>query len=342
MAYVFGIAIGNIFPTAFDLAIVKEITGISIILAIPLMLFPTSVSNLVRQPKTLLLSYTLAVIATTASVFIGYWIFKDSLDNIAFISGMVEGVYTGGTVNLNAIGYAFQVDQELIILMNGFDWSLSGIYLLLIFTVLPKVLGFILPNKPAYENGILHSFTADFEKLSRKEKMISVSKGLGLSGLLLGAMAGVSILIYGDMNELLLIFGVTGLGLALSGIKKVQRIEANMITADYLMLLFGFTLGLQANVSELFSDRSDLFYYFMVTYSMMFLIHLVLAKIFKIDVQSFIISSSAAVFGPPFIGPIAESLGNRNLITPGIIVALLGNAIGTYLGIIIVKLLLEQ
>ena len=342
MAYVFGVAIGNIFPKAFDLSVVKEITGISIILAIPLMLFPTSISNLIKQPKTLLLSYVLAVVATTTSVFVGYWIFKDSLDNIAFISGMVEGVYTGGTVNLNAIGYAFEVDQELIILMNGFDWSLSGIYLLLIFTVLPRILGFVLPNKPAYENSALDSFTADFKSLERKDQVVSILKGLGLSGLLLGLMAGVSVLIYGDMNELILIFGVTGLGLALSSIKRIQRLEANMITADYLMLLFGFTLGLQANISELFSDRSDLFYYFVVTYTMMFLIHLVLAKIFKVDVQSFLISSSAAVFGPPFIGPIAESLNNRNLITPGIIIALLGNAMGTYLGILIVKLLLEE
>jgi len=132
MAYVLGVAIGNLFPEIFDSSIVQELTGISIILAIPLMLFPTSISALLKQPKTLLLSYGLSVIATTFSVFFGYWMFKDSLDNIEVISGMVEGVYTGGTVNLNAIGYAFQVDKELVILMNGFDWSLSGVYLLLI------------------------------------------------------------------------------------------------------------------------------------------------------------------------------------------------------------------
>lgn len=71
----------------------------------------------------------------------------------------------------------------------------------------------------------------------------------------------------------------------------------------------------------------------------MLVIHLILSKIFKIDVDTFIVSSTAAVFGPPFIGPVSESINNRNLIGPGIIVALMGNAIGTYLGIVVVELL---
>lgn len=340
MAYVLGVAIGNLFPNVFDSGIVQELTGISIILAIPLMLFPTSISSLLNQPKTLLLSYGLSVIATTLSVFFGYWMFKDSLQNIEVISGMVEGVYTGGTVNLNAIGYAFQVDKELVILMNGFDWSLSGIYLLLIFTVLPKVMGWVLPSKPQYESAQLENPEQGFTDLMTKEKTISIAKGVAISILLLGAMAGFSKLVFGEMKELVLIFGVTGLALILSGFKRVRNLKGNMVSADYLMLLFGFTLGLQANVSELLSDRSELFNYFLVTYSVMLLIHLMLAKLFKIDVQSFLISSTAAVFGPPFIGPVAEALNNRSLIPAGIIIALLGNAIGTYLGILIVKLLL--
>jgi uncharacterized membrane protein len=153
-------------------------------------------------------------------------------------------------------------------------------------------------------------------------------------------MAGISFLWFGNLNELVLIFGVTGLALLLSSFKGVQNLKGNMVVSDFLMLIFGFTLGLQANVSELFSDRSELFSYFLITYSLMLLIHLFLAKIFKIDVHSFLISSSAAVFGPPFIGPVAEALGNRSLITSGIIVALIGNAIGTYLGVLLVSLLL--
>jgi len=339
MSYVLGVTIGNVFPNLFELDLAHQITGVSIILAIPLMLFPSNLVNILKQPKTLLLSYGLAVIATTISVGIGYYMFKSSLENIDVISGMVEGVYTGGTVNLNAIGLAFQVPNELVVLMNGFDWTLSGVYLLLIFTILPKGLAYILPKSNIIENNGDSNFTTDFMALTWKFKIISVLKGVGLSVLLLGIMAGVSFLIFEDMNELVLIFGVTGLALILSNVKRVQKLEGNLISSDFLMLIFGFTLGLQANVTELFADRSELFNYFLLTYSLMLLVHLALAKIFKIDVHSFLISSSAAVFGPPFIGPIAESLGNRSMITPGIVVALVGNAMGTYLGILVIELL---
>ena len=114
-----------------------------------------------------------------------------------------------------------------------------------------------------------------------------------------------------------------------------------MLVADYFMLIFGFTLGLRANLQELFADPSALMYYFMVTYILMLMIHLGLSKIFKIDVNTFLISSTAAIFGPPFIGPVAESLKDRSLITPGIIVALLGNAIGTFVGVGMVYLLMN-
>ena len=339
MSYIVGIAVGNLVPSAFDSSVVKEITGVSIILAIPLMLFPSSLASLIKQPKTLLISYGLAVVATTVSVLVGYAVFKDSLSEIAVISGMVEGVYTGGTVNLNAIGVAFHVQEELVVLLNSFDWSFSVVYLLLIFTVLPKFLGFILPKSHIIESSVENNGEVGFEDLSLKSKVVSVTKGLSLSLLLLAVMAGVSFLWYGELNELVLIFGVTGLALLLSNVKSVQQLKGNWIASDYLMLVFGFTLGLQANVNDLLSDRSDLILYFGLTYSLMLTIHLILAKIFKVDVHSFIISSSAAVFGPPFIGPVAESLGDRSLITPGIIVAILGNAIGTYLGVLIVSLL---
>ena len=341
MSYVFGIFIGNLWPSLFEVGLAHEVTGVSIVLAIPLMLFSTNFTKLIRQPKILLLSYLLAVVATTISVFVGYWMFKDSLENIALVSGMLEGVYTGGTVNLNAIAYSFQASEELIILMNGFDWSFSGIYLLLIFTVLPKALGYILPKTEIVEGGSELKEGKGFNQLDLNDQIVSILKGVGLSVVLLGVMAGFTFFFYGRMDEMVLIFGITGLALVLSNIKPVRELKGNMVAADYLMMVFGFTLGLQANVYEIFSDKSELFSYFMMTYSLMLVIHLLLAKLFKVDVHSFLISSSAAVFGPPFIGPIAESLKNRSLIAPGIIVALVGNAMGTYLGILIVKLLLE-
>lgn len=341
LAYVLGVVVGNVVPDFFVTELLKEITGISIIIAIPLLLFPTHFKELLNQPKSLLLAYGLAVVSTTISVGIGYYLFKDELIDIAMISGMVEGVYTGGTVNLNAIGLAFSAPEELVVLLNGYDMAFSGIYLLAIFTFLPSILSKVLQKPSDLEVSEIANDGNKFEELPVRMKVLSVLKGLGLSVLILGLVAGFSMLWLGDVNELVVIFGVTALALFVSNNKSVREWKGNMITADYLMMIFGFTLGAQANIESLMNENSGLMAYFITTYALMLIIHLLLVKLFKIDYHHFLISSVAAVFGPPFIGPVAESLGNRSLITPGIIIALIGNAIGTYLGIIVVKILLE-
>jgi uncharacterized membrane protein len=62
-------------------------------------------------------------------------------------------------------------------------------------------------------------------------------------------------------------------------------------------------------------------------------IHFALAKFFKVDVDTFIMTSTAAVFGPPFVGPIANVLKNREVVVSGMTAGVLGLAIGNYLGI---------
>lgn len=341
MAYAIGIIAGNLAPESFDPALLNEVTGISIILAIPLMLFPTHIKSWVKQPKTLLLAYGLAAISTTLSVIVGWFIFKDELAQIAVISGMLEGVYTGGTVNLNAIAIAFNAPESLIVLVNGYDMAISGIYLLGIFTFLPKLLGKVLPMTNTLEKTEAMISDNSFSNLSLSTQSIQVLKGISMAVLVIGMVAGISFWAKDKIDELIMVFGVTGVALLFSNIKWIRSLDSNMPTADYLMIVFGFSLGLQANLSEMFYEQSGVFGYFIFTYLLMLVFHLFLSWVFKVDVYAFLLSSVAAVFGPPFIGPVAESLNHRSMIASGIIIALMGNALGTYLGILLTKILIE-
>jgi uncharacterized membrane protein len=61
----------------------------------------------------------------------------------------------------------------------------------------------------------------------------------------------------------------------------------------------------------------------------------ILCKIFKVDTDTFLITSSAAIMSVPFIPVIAGALKNREILLPGFAAAILGYAIGNYLGIIV-------
>jgi len=58
-----------------------------------------------------------------------------------------------------------------------------------------------------------------------------------------------------------------------------------------------------------------------------------------IDTDTMIITSTAGIFGPAFIGPVAERLKNREVIVPGLTCGLVGYAIGNYLGFAVAWLL---
>jgi uncharacterized membrane protein len=68
------------------------------------------------------------------------------------------------------------------------------------------------------------------------------------------------------------------------------------------------------------------------------LMHGLLSKIFKVDVDNFIIISVALSMSPPFVPAVAAALRNRDIILPGMIIGLLGYAIGNYLGVAIAYL----
>jgi uncharacterized membrane protein len=58
-----------------------------------------------------------------------------------------------------------------------------------------------------------------------------------------------------------------------------------------------------------------------------------IAKLFKLDVYEVIISSAANIMGPSVAAPMAASLGQKKLITPAILVGILGYVIGTFIGV---------
>jgi uncharacterized membrane protein len=64
-----------------------------------------------------------------------------------------------------------------------------------------------------------------------------------------------------------------------------------------------------------------------------------LAKIFKIDRDIFMVSHTAGIFGPVFIAAMANAIGRNDLLISGIAAAVVGNILGNYVGLLIFKIL---
>ncbi len=339
LAYVFGVLAGNLIPGYLDNEILNHTTTAGVLIAIPLLLFPTDVKQWLSQPKKVMLGFLLAVSSTLLAVFATWFLFRGQLEHPALSAGMLAGVYTGGTINLNAIAFAFNDSSEHILLMNSYDMIISGAYLFILMSFLPKLLSKFLPSGERQGHSTFTEDFRQFAKLPTSRKTRNILIGLAASFATIGISLGMSFLFTGRLHEVLIIGSISALALAGSFYKPLRNKKGHIETAEFFMLVFGFSIGAQANIQSLVTTDATLFNFMLTAFILIVIIHIVLSMFFRVDKDAFAISSGAAILGPPFIGPIADAIDNRFLIAPGIIVAIIGNVVGTYLGILVVYLL---
>ena len=83
----------------------------------------------------------------------------------------------------------------------------------------------------------------------------------------------------------------------------------------------------------------NLFLFVLIAVFGSMIIHVGLARIFKVDTDTTIISITALTYSPPFVPAVAGALKNKDVIITGLTIGILGYAFGTYLGIFVGNIL---
>jgi len=249
------------------------------------------------------------------------------------MAGMTVGVYTGGTPNMSAIGVAVEVTDETFVLMNGADVVLSAVYLLFLMTVARRVLSRFLP---AFDGSDVSGREVE-DRSGFGIREVSIS--LGLAVVIGGIVAGLVAVVSGELPVAPVILGITTLGLAASFVPRIRSLPGTYETGEYLLLVFAVAIGTLADVRELAGSFSDVFVFVAIVLVASILLHYLLARLFRIDTDTVLIPSTAAVFGPAFVGPVAAAIGNRAVIVSGLAAGVMGYAIGNYAGLAVAYLL---
>jgi uncharacterized membrane protein len=135
------------------------------------------------------------------------------------------------------------------------------------------------------------------------------------------------------------VLGITTFALALSFVRRVREQPGTYATGQYLFLVFAVAIGTLANLRELVGSFTSVVPYIAAVIVVAVLLHLLLARAFRIDHDTAIINSTAAVFGPPFVGPVAAALRNPDVVPSGMTTGVLGLALGNYVGLAVAALL---
>ena len=341
LCYLFGIGLGNLPGWTPDTDLATTSTEITVLLAIPLLLFSTDFPKWLRMAPKTVLSFSLAalsvmVVAAAATILVG------GRDPETWkMAGMTVGVYTGGTPNMSAIGLALGVTEEKFVLVNGADVVLSAAYLLFLMTIAQRVL---LRFLPAFQRSSLpeatHTSRMEADPVpALKARPKAVAGAIGLSVLSAGLTIGVVTLFDESLPIAPVILSVTTLGIALSFVPRIHNVAGTYETGQYLLLIFAVAIGTLANLREMADAFSTVFVFVAIVLGASILLHYLLAALFRIDADTVLITSTAAVFGPAFVGPIAAVLKNREIVVSGLTTGVVGYAVGNYAGLAIAYLL---
>ena len=113
-AYAIGIVWGNIPGMPLDRGLSMTIAEVSVPIAIPLILFSADFLKWLKSAKKTVVSFLLMILSAFLAALLAAWIFRGTIDEFAKVSGMMIGVYTGGTPNLMAVGMALKANQDTI------------------------------------------------------------------------------------------------------------------------------------------------------------------------------------------------------------------------------------
>ena len=363
--YIVGFAFSTIglSGTSYDKGLTTTVAYVLVALSIPLILFSIDLKAVKKLTKGTVIGYALCIVEVIIVAVAMFFITMSFVPDSVNLSSMIIGLYTGGTPNLNAIGIGMGAGENVISAANVSDTVVGGIYFLLLISVAPKFYRLILnrKKKPLETPVATHIDSAteakeqpvsqiaekhdDFKfDISIKDKK-SILKLLGAFGLAVGCLGiGVlfEVIIEGTVGENLLyiLLAVSVLGVAFSFIKPIRQIKGQYTLGMYLILMFSLALSMSIDWSIFLTDILPTLAFFACAQVAVILLHILLCFIFRVDGDTAIITSTAGVYGPPFIAPVAKAANRADLIAPGVICGAVGLAIGTLLGLGIGQILL--
>lgn len=352
LCYAVGIVLGNVgvvepdSPAAETASLVQTA---AVALAIPLLLLGTDLRAWSRLARPALVSFGIAIVSVIAVTLVLAPRFDigASTDQLA---GMTVGVYTGGTANMAAIGTALDVPQPAFVALNAADVFVGALYLLLLLSVAQRVVARFLPPPPELHAGgdpQVATAADPFAVVPRPGQVaVALVMGLGVVVVVAGiALVALTPVVQGepvldsDAFATAVILGITTLALAASFVRRVREQPGTYVTGQYLFLVFAVAIGTLANVDELVSAFGRVVPYVASVLVAAIGLHLLVARLLRIDHDTVLITSTAAVFGPPFVGPVAAALRNPDVVPSGMTTGVLGLALGNYLGLSVAALL---
>lgn len=334
LSYIAGILIGNL-GLELNEGISMQISEIAVPVAIPFILYSVDIKKWLKMTNKTIKSFMLVITSAIISSVAAALLLGGTVPEAAKISGMLAGCYTGGTPNLVSVGLAAKINNDTLVLVNGADIVVGGLYFLFIIGVAPALTKKILPQYIKEQESTQSAVAAE-----RKKNVWDIVIAFSVMILIVGVSALIPILLFGEIQIAIFFLILTALSIGASMFARIREIPDTYSIGLYFIMVFSVAMGSMVNFSTIFTKSSAniLIYTFVVVFLAVF-IHMLFSWLFRIDSHTYIITSVAGIFGPAFVPSVAEAIRNRDVVLAGITSGLVGYAVGNYIGLLVVWIL---
>lgn len=353
MAYAVGIvaALIGFLPTGTDPgaetleSMQKTLMNVTVPLAIPLMLFNSDFKLWTKSlPKTMAVLIG-GLVSILIALLSGYFIFRNAgIPQFERVTAMMTGIYTGGTMNFSALGNMLDVDPSLITMTLTFEEIATLPFIVFIVAGGYKFFRRLLPAKEPDDAVAEVTKKVDTESFENYRGMLQpktfgkMMLGFLLSLGMLAIGAGLSLLITGKLNELVVILTITTLAIIASFSPKVRALPKTFELGMFFILIFSIVVASKFDIHAIKGSLQILWFILFVMLTSIIL-HTIICKIFKVEGDLFTVGHISLLCSPPFVPPVVEAMGNRKVLLSGIVIGLAGYAAGNYLGVLIAWML---
>lgn len=313
-------------------------------LAIFFLLIDVRLKDLKEAGLPTLLLFLTGSVTTVIGTLAGYYLLtpeQHGVEKAFAVAGMYTGTYTGGGANLNAVALQYGVNENgtLFAAINAAD-NIVGTLWIIATIALPVFLQRWLPQNKQSPNAA-HDVPVTATLAERGKESLTLWSLSVLLTLGFGAIF-ISGLISQWLPQVPSILTLTTIALLLAQVPSVSRLKGANVLGYFLVLLFLAVIGAYCDVHAL-TNSGDLAVTLLIWVTIIILLHglllFTLGGLLKQDWAVVALASNANVGGTATAAALAASLKRPDLRLPGILIGSIGNAVGTYLGIMVAEML---
>lgn len=358
--YILGVIVANLHIVPDDYySIQKILQDVMIPLAIPMMLFGCNFKNFKAGVSAK--AFVIGLLSTVVMVVAGYLILVKQLGvDGPTIGATLSGQYTGGAGNYAAVNMMLGeagLAGEKFALVSTCNLVVSFFYLMFLMGGGIGIARRIVHgrNVKSYNDTINAGEYVDenpYRDFGTRASLVQLLKifcaavAVAVVSLLFSNLfkAGTAMfeLLGGDFSMVALILILTTVSLLLTMFKGVRSWDKSFDAGMYLIYIFCLAMAMLADLSQLDWALGlwVLVYQAIIIFGSLAL-GVLLARPFKVDADSMVITSDTLVNSPICVPMIAAAMKNKEAIMVGITNGLAGYAVGNYLGYLVYQLLMN-